>query len=54
MNQTQVNQMQEQDDEIDLLEQFNVLLHKIGIIILSGIIFGSLAILGTKFFITPQ
>ena len=32
MNQTQVNQMQEQDDEIDLLELFNVLLHKIGII----------------------
>ena len=54
MNQTQVNQMQEQDDEIDLLELFNVLLQKIGIIILSGVIFGSLAILGTKLLITPQ
>lgn len=54
MNQTQVNQMQEQDDEIDLLELFNVLLRKMGVIILSGVIFGCLAILGTKLLITPQ
>ena len=54
MNQTQVNQMQEHDDEIDLLELFNVLLQKAGIIILSGVIFGCVAILGTKFLVTPQ
>ncbi|MGN0423504.1 MAG: YveK family protein [Lachnospiraceae bacterium] len=54
MNQTQVSQMQDQDEEIDLLELFHVLLQKAGILILSGLIVGCLAILGTKLLITPQ
>lgn len=54
MNQIQVNQIQDQEDEIELLELFNVLLQKAGIIILSGVIVAFLAILGTKLLITPQ
>ncbi len=40
--------------EIDLMEIFHLLLSKIGIIILSGILFGLLTILGTMLFIKPQ
>lgn len=54
MNQMQVSQVQKQEDEIDLLELFNVLLSKAGILILSALIVGFLAILGTKLLITPQ
>ena len=54
MNQTQVNQTSNQEDEIDLLELFNVLLSKAGILILSALIAGFLAILGTLMLMTPQ
>lgn len=54
MNQIWANQMQDRDDEIDLLELFHVLLHNVGILILSGLIVGFLAVLGTELLITPQ
>ncbi|MBQ8306547.1 MAG: protein-tyrosine kinase [Blautia sp.] len=40
--------------EIDLGEIFHLLLGRLGIIILSGIIFGLVSIVGTMLFITPQ
>lgn len=46
------NQIQE--DEIDLLELFRVLISKLGIIILSGVLFALVGIVGTKLFITPK
>ena len=48
------NQVREDEVEIDLLELFQVLLGKIGIIIVSLIIGAGLLFSGTKFLITPQ
>ena len=48
------NQVREEEVEIDLLELFQVLLGKIGIIILSLVIGAALLFSGTKFLVTPQ
>lgn len=48
------NQMNNDEIEIDLREIFSVLLSHLGIIILSGLVLGLVAIVGTKVFITPQ
>ena len=48
------NQMNNDEIEIDLREIFSVLLSHLGIIILSGLVLGLVAIVGTKLFITPQ
>ena len=48
------NQVREEEVEIDLLELFQVLLGKIGIIILSLVIGAALLFGGTKFLVTPQ
>ena len=48
------NQVREDEVEIDLLELFQVLLGKIGIIIVSLIIGAGLLFSGPKFLITPQ
>ena len=49
-----INQMNNDEIEIDLREIFSVLLSHLGIIILSGLVLGLVAIVGTKVFITPQ
>lgn len=46
--------MNNDEIEIDLREIFSVLLSHLGIIILSGLVLGLVAIVGTKVFITPQ
>ena len=48
------NQMNNDEIEIDLREIFSVLLSHLRIIILSGLVLGLVAIVGTKVFITPQ
>ncbi len=48
------NQQRNEEIEIDLREIFSLLLSKAGIILLTGVIFGLAAIIGTKVFITPQ
>lgn len=49
------NQLLRDDEiEIDLREVASVLMAKAGIIILSGILLALLAIIGTKFLVTPQ
>ena len=49
------NQIKEnQEVEIDLGEIFHVLLGRLGIIILSGIVLGLIAVVGTMLFIDPQ
>ena len=50
----ETNQLREDEIEIDLLEVCRVLLGKLGIIILSGVLLGLVAIVGTKLFITPK
>lgn len=48
------NQQTRDEIEIDLREVFSVLLGKLGIIILSGVLLGLAALLGTKLLITPK
>lgn len=48
------NQQNRDEIEIDLREVLGVLLGKLGIIILSGVLIGLLALLGTKLLIAPQ
>ena len=48
------NQVREEEVEIDLLELFQVLLGKIGIIILSLVIGAALLFGATKFLVTPK
>ena len=50
----ETNQQRDDEIEIDLVEVFRLLVSKLGIIILSGMIFAFLAIIGTKLFITPK
>lgn len=50
----EINQQMDDEIEIDLMEIINVLISKMGIIILSGMMLALIAILGTKLFITPQ
>lgn len=50
----EINQQRDDEIEIDLMEIINVLISKLGIIILSGMILALIAIVGTKLFITPQ
>ena len=50
----ETNQQIDDEIEIDLVEVFRLLVSKLGIIILSGMIFAFLAIIGTKLFITPK
>lgn len=50
----EINQQRDDEIEIDLMEIINVLINKLGIIILSGMILALIAIVGTKLFITPQ
>lgn len=54
MNQLQMNQMQDDEIEIDLMEVMLVLWHKAAVILLAGLLMALLAIVGTKFLITPQ
>ena len=54
MNQLQTNQMQDDEIEIDLMEVMLVLWHKAAVILLAGLLMALLAIVGTKFLITPQ
>lgn len=48
------NQLNNDEIEIDLWELFSVLMRHLGIIILSGLVLGMIAIAGTKLLITPQ
>lgn len=50
----ETNQQRDDEIEIDLVEVFRLLVSKLGIIILSGMIFAFLAIIGTKLIITPK
>lgn len=50
----ETNQQRDDEIEIDLVEVVRLLVSKLGIIILSGMIFAFLAIIGTKLFITPK
>lgn len=50
----ETNQQRDDEIEIDLMEILNVLLSKLGLIILSGMVLALVAIVGTKLFITPQ
>lgn len=50
----EINQQRDDEIEIDLMEIINVLISKLGIIILAGMILALVAIVGTKLFITPQ
>ena len=50
----ETNQQRDDEIEIDLVEVFRLLVSKLGIIILSSMIFAFLAIIGTKLFITPK
>lgn len=50
----ETNRQRDDEIEIDLMEILNVLLSKLGLIILSGMVLALVAIVGTKLFITPQ
>ena len=50
----ETNQQRDDEIEIDLVEVVRLLVSKLGIVILSGMIFAFLAIIGTKLFITPK
>ena len=50
----ETNQQRDDEIEIDLVEVVRLLVSKLGIIILSGMIFAFLSIIGTKLFITPK
>lgn len=50
----EINQQRDDEIEIDLMEIINILISKLWIIILAGMIFALVAIVGTKLFITPQ
>ena len=48
------NQVRDDEIEIDLMEIFSILIHRIGIIIMTGLIFAFSVMIVTKAFITPQ
>lgn len=50
----ELNQQRDDEMEIDLRELFSVLLSKMVIIILTGIMFALITMVGTNIFITPQ
>lgn len=50
----EVNQQRDDEIELDLVEIFQLMISKMGIIILSGICLALVAIVGTKLFVTPQ
>lgn len=50
----ETNRQRDDEIEIDLMEILNVLLSKLGLIILSGMVLALVAIVGTKLFVTPR